>query len=66
MAVLGFYCCKEKSCPLGLAYSFTGLVHYHHGRKQQQADMVLEQELYILIRKQQGETVCTMSLYHNA
>ena len=31
--------------PLGLAYSFRGLVHYHHGRKHGsiQADMVLEE-----------------------
>ena len=29
-----------KDVWLGLAYSFRGSVHYHHGRKQ--ADMVLE------------------------
>jgi len=31
---------------LGLAYSFRGSVHYHHGRKHgsvQEADMVLEE-----------------------
>jgi hypothetical protein len=31
---------------LGLAYSFRGSVHFHHGRNQ--ANMVLEQELRIL------------------
>ena len=35
---------------LELAYSFRGLVHYHHGRKHgtDQADMVLEKELRVL------------------
>jgi hypothetical protein len=34
---------------LGLAYSFRGFIHYHHGRKQGilQVDMVLE-ELRVL------------------
>ena len=33
-----------------LAYSFSGLVHYHHGGKHGsiQADMVLEKELRVL------------------
>jgi hypothetical protein len=35
---------------LGLAYSFRGLVHYHHGRKHdsRQANTVLEKELRVL------------------
>ena len=35
---------------MGLAYSFRGSVHYHHGRKHGsiQADMVLEKELRVL------------------
>jgi hypothetical protein len=35
---------------LELAYSFSGLVHYHHGGKHGsiQADMVLEKELRVL------------------
>ena len=35
---------------MGLAYSFRGLVHYHHGGKHGsiQADMVLEKELRVL------------------
>ena len=35
---------------MGLAYSFRGSVHYHHGKKHgsQQADMVLEKELRVL------------------
>jgi hypothetical protein len=35
---------------LGLAYSFRGLVYYHHGRKYGsiQADMVLEKEQRVL------------------
>ena len=39
---------KANIC-LGLAYSFRGSVHYHHGRKHGnvQADMVLE-ELRVL------------------
>jgi hypothetical protein len=33
-----------------LAYSFRGIVYYHHGRKHgsMQADMVLEKELRVL------------------
>jgi hypothetical protein len=40
---------KER-ISLGLAYSFRGLVHYHHGRKHgsMQVDMVLEKELRVL------------------
>ena len=45
---------------MGLADSFRGLVHYHHGGKHDsiQADMVLEKELRILHLdlKKQGET----------
>jgi hypothetical protein len=35
---------------LGLAYSFRGLVHYHHGEKygSVQADIGLEKELRVL------------------
>ena len=36
----------KESISLGLAYSFRGLVHYHHGSMQ--ADMVLEKELRVL------------------
>jgi hypothetical protein len=37
--VLGFYCCEETPRPrqltlVGLAYSFRGLVYYHHGGRQ--------------------------------
>ena len=40
----------KESISLGLAYSFRGLVHYHHGKKYggMQADMVLEKELRAL------------------
>ena len=40
----------KENISLGLAYSFRGLVHYHHGRKHGsvQADMVLEKELRVL------------------
>ena len=40
----------KENIELGLAYSFRGLVHYHHGGKHgcMQADMVLEKELRIL------------------
>ena len=39
-----------KALNLGLAYSFRGLVHYHHNRKHGavQVDMVLEKELRVL------------------
>ena len=45
---------------LGLAYSFRGLVHYHHGREHGaiQVDMLLEKwlrEFYIWIHRQQVE-----------
>jgi hypothetical protein len=35
----------KENIELGLAYSFGGLVHYHHGGKHgsMQADMVLEE-----------------------
>jgi hypothetical protein len=41
---------------LGLAYSFRGLVHYHHGRIHggMQADMVLERELKVLYLEPQA------------
>jgi hypothetical protein len=37
----------KENISLGLAYSFRGLVHYHHSGKHGnvQADMVLEMEL---------------------
>jgi hypothetical protein len=40
----------KESIYLGLAYSFRGLVHYHHCVKHisTQADMVLEKELRVL------------------
>jgi hypothetical protein len=40
----------KDNIELGLAYSFRGLVHYHHCRKHggMQADMVLEEELRVL------------------
>jgi len=40
----------KENISLGLAYSFRGSVHYHHGRKHGsvQADMVLEKELRVL------------------
>jgi hypothetical protein len=55
----GFYCYEETSQPcssckdnisLGLAYSFSGSVHYHHIRKHgiMQADTVLKKELRAL------------------
>jgi hypothetical protein len=36
----------KENISLRVAYSFRGLVHYHHGRKHVsvQADMVLEKE----------------------
>ena len=47
----------KANISLGLAYSFRGLFHYHHGRKHgsMQADMVLERswEFYIEIGRQQ-------------
>ena len=46
----------------GLAYSFRGLVHYHHGREQGSrngshgaATLAEIAESYILIHRQQGE-----------
>ena len=40
----------KENISLGLAYSFRGLVHYHHGGKRGriQADMVLENKLRVL------------------
>jgi hypothetical protein len=40
----------KENIYLGLAYSFTGTVHYHHGWKYgtMQAEMVLEEELKVL------------------
>jgi hypothetical protein len=45
---------------LGLAYSFTGSVHYHHGGKHGRikADMVLEKELRVLHLDLQEAEVC--------
>jgi hypothetical protein len=41
----------KESISLGLAYSFRGPVHYHHGEKHgnRQADMMLEEKFSILI-----------------
>ena len=51
----------KENISLGLAYGFTELVQYHHGWKHgsRQAGMVLEKEgeFYILICRQQKETV---------
>lgn len=40
----------KENILLGLAYSFGGLVHYHHGMKHgsTQADTVLEKKLRVL------------------
>ena len=39
----------KENISLELAYSFRGLLHYHHGRKpSMQADKVLEKELRVL------------------
>ena len=40
----------KETIESGLAYRFTGLIYYHHGRKQgsAQADVVLEKELRVL------------------
>ena len=40
----------KENIYLGLAYSFRGLVRYHHGGKHGsiQADLVLEKELRVL------------------
>ena len=40
----------KENIYMGLACSFRGLVHYHHGRKHGriQTDMVLEKELRVL------------------
>jgi len=47
----------KENISLGPAYSFRGLVHYHHGGKHGQADLVLEKELRVLhlICRQQKE-----------
>lgn len=47
----------KETIESGLAYRFTGLIYYHHGRKQgsAQADVVLEKELYTRIGRQQEE-----------
>jgi hypothetical protein len=52
----------KENIELGLAYSFRGLVHYHHGGKHGfvQADMVLEKELRVLhldLQEAEGECV---------
>jgi hypothetical protein len=40
----------KENISLGLAYSFRGSVHYHHGGKHgsMQADIVLQRQLRIL------------------
>jgi hypothetical protein len=45
----------KESFELGLAYSFRGLVLYHHGRKhgRVQADWVMEKQLRVLHPDQQ-------------
>jgi hypothetical protein len=59
LSYLGFHCCEKhhdqgnfyKGQHLtGLANSFRGLAHYHHGRKYDkiQAYMILEKELRVL------------------
>jgi uncharacterized membrane protein YgcG len=50
----------KESISLGLAYSFRGSVHYHHGLEygSKQADLVQERELrriYNLIYRERGE-----------
>jgi hypothetical protein len=46
-----------------MPYSFRGLVHYHHGRKNGniQADMLMEKELRVLHPDQQAAEGKTMS-----
>jgi hypothetical protein len=51
----------KENIDLGLAYCFRGLVHSHHDGKHGsvQADIVLEEpRFFILIQRQQKETVC--------
>jgi hypothetical protein len=40
----------KEDISLGLAYSFRGLVHYHHDKKygRMQADVLLKKELRVL------------------
>jgi hypothetical protein len=49
---------------LGLAYSFRGLVQYHHGRKLDtvQADMVLEELRVLHLDPQASET---LNVFHS-
>ena len=55
----------KENISLGLACSFRGSVHYHHGGKRGsgQADMVLEKELRVLllICRQQEERAGDMA-----
>jgi hypothetical protein len=62
---------KKPNIKLGLAYSFRGLVHYHHGRKHgsMQADIMLKKELRVLhldLTKARTRvpfyTVCSLSI----
>jgi len=48
----------KDNISLGLVYSFSGLVHYHHGRKQGsiQTDIVLERELRVYLDPQAPRT----------
>ena len=75
----GFYCCerrhdhgessKGKHLIEGAAYSFTGLVNYHHGEGHfgKEADMVLKKMLHVVTSCCQQEvyclTGCGLSIY---
>ena len=81
LSQLGFYCHVEamttatlikEDIPLGLAYSFRGLVHYLYGRKHGslQADIVLEKELRVLHLDLQAAEHCytrhSLSMYETS
>ena len=46
---------KKKALNWGLAYSFKGLVHYHHGRKHDSMQAGMDLRACILICRQQAE-----------
>ena len=54
----------KQNISLWLAYSFRGLVHYHHGGKHGsvQADMMLEKELRVLYLDPQAAEVHSTTL----
>ena len=54
----------KENIKLGLAYSFRGLVYYHHGKKHgsAQADTVLEKEPRVLYLDQQATGRVTLGL----